>query len=234
MPIDQTVTAVLAGCISGSIGDTVFSHNQHGPYTRPRTTPAYPGSPLQLQMAQAMSFASIRWEATNQPLRDLWDAYARDSPLRGPCGNLRTVTGREMYFRAGLVHWYNKTFNSPAPGPPRHAGFPGFKPVRILRVGVASYDVHFDDTEPWVTAAKGFMQVQFTNTPTSQFPNSINFFKGPYGGRITIDADPFTPPTSPFLYFGARINAGFHRYARVRLLDAEGRLSNPQVLKVFA
>lgn len=233
MDVNQTIPTVLAGCLSGSIGDTVFSHNQHGPYTRPRVTPFYPGSTLQLQMAQAMLFSSIRWEALNAPLKATWQAYAEATPMPDSCGRMRLRTKRDMWFRAGLVLWYNKPFLEPSPGPPKRPGLSGFRPVRIEHVPPDRYLVFFDDTESWVSVGKGFMQVQFTNGPTGLYPDTVNFFRGPYESRVTIDSDLFSPPTSPFLYFGSRINPNTHRYARIRLLDSDGRVSNPQLLKIF-
>lgn len=235
MDVNTTIPTVLAGCISGSIGDTVFSHNQHGPYTRPRVTPAYPGSPLQLQMAQAMAFASIKWDVQVLiPARlAAWQAYAASTPIRGTCGNLRHVTAREMFIRAALVLYQVFPFLEPSPGPPTGTGFPGFAPVRIIRNGPLTYDVFFDDTQPWVSSGRAVMFVNVSAGPGGQFADDHNFYRGPYGQHFQIEAAFPVGPTSPRLIGAIRIDSGMHRYARVRLLSTDGRLSNPQVLKIF-
>lgn len=233
MAIDPDVTAVVAGCLSGALGDTVFSHNQYGPYTRARTTPTYPATSAQQTCAQAMSFANTRWGSLSPPAKRLWEVYAAKTPLRDRCGTLRTHTARTLAMRSFIYHYRYHGFLSPTPGPPIYAGFPGFAPVRIVYDPPITYEVHFDDTEAWCGQTKAYMIASMTGGAAGHYGPNHHFYAGPHTTAILIEGNTSTPVTSPQLMFDGRIEADEHRYARIRHMSVDGRLSPPQTFPIF-
>lgn len=93
---------VLTAAASGALGDTVFSHNQHSPYIRPRTIPYDPGTSYQLASRQALIDARARWDTLTAEQRHGWHVYTANVPLPDRLGLLRHLDAPVHYVRSLL------------------------------------------------------------------------------------------------------------------------------------
>ena len=90
--------------MSGSVGGLTFSHNNGGLYVRARAIPTNPGSPQQDVVRAAFGALVAAWtELLSEAEREAWRVYAANTPLLGPLGDVRNVTGMNMYLRCNTL-----------------------------------------------------------------------------------------------------------------------------------
>lgn len=211
---------------SGSTGQTVYSRNQHGPYTRDRTLPFDPATALQVAVRDALAACVTAWKTTlTEPERSGWDEFALAVRTRTALGRRTNAGGLGMYIRANVPRLQASVGGSPrvdqAP-----TLFDSAAPTPIVRV-VLNFrhdTVHpfFTESDPWVTEDDAALLL-YASPPQ---PLTRNFWAGPYRLAGTILGSSTTPPTSPGtlpLPLPATLNQRV--FVRLRLTRADARLS---------
>lgn len=224
MPI-QIPTELLTAS-SGSVGDLVFSRNQHGPYTRARTSPTDPASALQLAVRAALTGLVNAWKNTlTQTERKSWDAFALAVRTRTALGRSTNAGGLGMYIRANVPR-----IQAAAPALPRVDQAPTlftsapFTPITRLVLNIVNDTLYvfFDASDAWVTETGAAML--FYASPPQLLAR--NFWAGPYRYAGPILGNPFPRPGSPAtipLPFPAGLDQRV--FVRFRLTRADARLS---------
>lgn len=88
---------------SGSIGGITYSHNKGGMYTRSRATPTNPNTSRQQAIRSAMGGVLSYWtNVLTQTQRNAWDTYAANTPVLDKLGELRNLSGQQMFLRSNL------------------------------------------------------------------------------------------------------------------------------------
>jgi len=224
MSID--LPAELLTASSGSAGDTVFSRNQHGPYTRPRTAPIDPGSARQLAVRAALSQCVTAWNTTlTQAEREAWDRYALACLQSSPLGRRTNVGGLDMYVRSNVPRIQAAEVTLPRVDvAPWLFDLGSFTPLNRVVLNVIDDTLHpvFDDTDPWVTEAGAAMLFYLSALQ----PLTRNFWAGPYrflGSLLGSDPTLSSPAT-----FSLPVPAGIpaRAFVRGRVTRSDGRLSH--------
>lgn len=215
---------------SGSVAGSVFSHNKGGMYMRARTTPVNPNTDAQQSVRDSMRVLVDAWTNTlTQTERDSWNLYAFNTPLLNKLGDPTKRTGQNMFVRSNL--------------PRLHAAMPvietapvtfdlgSFTPLTGFTADASAdtFTFNFGTTDPWANAAGGVMFI-YQSRPVNP---TVLFFKGPWQLGSIIEGDP-TPPTSPHTFnslFG--MTTGQRVYLKVRVGQADGRLSEPQIISAL-
>ena len=84
---------MLAGSVSGSQGNTVFSHNRYGAYLRNRTVPTKTTTPAAQTQKGILSAASKVWGNLTTAQRTAWKTWAQTHPITDTLGDKRILTG---------------------------------------------------------------------------------------------------------------------------------------------
>ncbi len=211
---------------SGAVGGIVLFKSSGGLAIRARVVGLNPNTPQQSFIRATLADLSNRWANTlSQAQRDLWNVYAINTPLIGPLGDARTVSGINMYVRANVVR-------RQAVALPRTDIAPitfdlgEFDPIGSPTAGVGtSVGFTFDNTDAWAGEDDSAMLV-YVSRPQNP---SISFFRGPYQFAGQVDGDAITPPTSPASVSSQFLQAAGQKvFLRVQVSRADGRLSNQQ------
>lgn len=223
MSIDVPTELLTAS--SGSVGDTVFSRNQHGPYTRDRTSPVDPATALQVAVRAALSECVTAWRTTlTETERSGWDAFALALRTRTALGRSANAGGLGMYVRANVpriqaasaavprVDQAPALYNSAAPTPITRV---------VLNIVDDTFHPFFDESDAWVTEAQAAL-LFYASAPR---PLTVNFSNGPYrlaGFLRGNDPTLSSPATLPL-----PVPAGTDQrvFIRGRLTRKDGRLS---------
>lgn len=195
MPIE--VPEELLTASSGAVGDLVFSHNQHGPYTRARTAPIDPGTAAQLAVRAALAECVTAWNATlTGPERRGWDAFALSVRTRTALGRSTNHGGLAAFVRANVPRIQAAVGGTPRvdQAPTRFTSPPVTPIVRVV-ANQLDDTVHpfFDESDPWITQ-DGSALMLWASRPQ---PSTVNFFNGPYRFAGKIPGSSTVPPTSP-------------------------------------
>lgn len=185
--------SLLLSEASGSIGGLVFSHNKGGLYIRARTIPTNPGSPAQDVIRAAFGALVAAWvEVLTEAQREAWRYYAAGTPLLDPLGDVRTVTGMNMYLRCNTLRM---AFGFPVQDTAPPYNNLGYMTAPQFTVDEATQliSVTFSDQDEWVDEDDSHMVI-YASRPQNE---SVNYFKGPYQLAGSIEGDSITPPTSP-------------------------------------
>lgn len=225
MSIDLPTELLTAS--SGSVGDTVFSRNQHGPYTRARTAPSDPATALQLAVRAALSQCVTAWRSTlTASERTSWDVYALGVRTATALGRSTHAGALGMYVRANVPRIQAAEASLPrVDQAPSSFTSPPFTPITRVVLNIVDDTIHpfFAETDPWVTQDGAAML--FYASPSQ--PLTRNFWAGPYrfaGSLLGSDPRLSSPGTIP-IPFPAGSNQRVFVRARLTLSDA--RLSAP-------
>lgn len=97
----------------GSLGGTVFSRNPYGRYTRARTAPTQPRTPLQVSHRVVFATAAAYWRTLGRPAVAQWNAYAATLSHTDSLGQTSAPSG----FTTFVSRWINRSLLSET-GPP--------------------------------------------------------------------------------------------------------------------
>lgn len=224
MPID--VPTELLSASSGSVGDVVASHNQHGPYLRARTVPTDPATGLQTALRTHLSTLCTAWNTTlTQTQRDTWNRYALQVRLTGPTGRRNHVGGIAMYVRSNLPR-----LQAADPLLPRLDTAPDLydlgsaSPLQraVLNVVNDTLHVFFNEADPWRTDTGSALLFY----ASAAQPLTRNFWSGPYRYAGPILGKPVPAPQSPFtIALPFTYAPGQRCFVRYRLTSSDGRLT---------
>lgn len=84
---------MLAGTISGSQGNTTFSHGRYGAYIRMRTVPVKVTSTYAQQAKALLATASKLWGNLTTAQRLSWKTWAQTNPITDRLGDKRILDG---------------------------------------------------------------------------------------------------------------------------------------------
>ncbi len=87
----------LAGQVSGSLGNTVFSHNRYGAYIRKRTKPTLVTNANTLAARGRLVAASQNWGTLDEATKRAWASWAQGNPITNRLGDRHTLTGHAAY-----------------------------------------------------------------------------------------------------------------------------------------
>lgn len=211
---------------SGSIGGVTVARNAGGMYMRARVTPVNPSTPFQNDVRAAAAELTNRWaNVLTQVQRDAWNLYAFNTPLVGPLGEPRTVSGIAMYVRGNVQRSIE---GAPlADAAPLAFDLGSFTPTTgdVWDVSLQNLNLQFTASDPWANEDDSHMFV-FISRPQNA---SVNYFTGPYRFAGSIDGDAITPPTTPALIpFPFVYSQGQKGFARLVVSRVDGRYSNDQ------
>lgn len=215
----------LVSRASGSVGDLVFSHNQHGPYTRDRTAPVDPATVRQLAVRAALSALVTAWRTVlTQTERQAWDVFSLAVRTRTALGTSTNAGGLAMYVRANVPRIQAEEVTLPrvdaAPTLYDHAPFTPVPRV-VLNLVDKTFHPFFLESDPWVTET-GAAMIFWASLPVA---TTRNFFKGPYqiaGTLLGSDIRLSSPATLEVPQPAIPPNRVF---VRGRVTRADGRLS---------
>jgi len=211
---------------SGSAGDLVHSHNQHGRYVRARTPPTDPASARQLAVRAAMTECVTAWNNTlTQTERETWERYALAVPLPGPLGRRTHAGGVAMYVRSNVPRLQASELTLPRVdvAPTRHdLGSPSPLQAIILNVVMNRLHVFFNVDDEWATDVGSALLFYVSEAQ----PLTRNFWAGPYSYANPILARAYPHQSSPRTVRTRHLYAPGNRcFVRYRCTSTDGRLS---------
>lgn len=223
---------LLGNQLSGSMGGITASHNRGGSYFRQRAIPVQPNT-IEQQIVKAIFGAlSTRWnQVLTAAQRDEWDLYAVNTPVLNVIGETITLTGLNMYIRGNSPRIQGS--QSIIDNGPNTFGLPSVSALSLATLVPAAntFDLTFDILDGWANEDNAFL---FAGSARPQKP-TINFFKGPFRFAGTIEGDSVMAPTPPATIDAAfPFNAGDRIYVRAIVVDAQARLSQPQIMNAIA
>lgn len=207
----------LGGQLSGSAGGLTAAHNRYGQYVRNRSVPVNPNSTRQQEVRNAFATATLAWRDLDDNERQLWRAYADQTPILNKLGETVIPTGQAMYvstntFRLGL----GQTILDAAPSTPGRSSLGNITSVVITEgaeivlttVGATALGPAICQIGPALSPGK-------------------NFFAGPYSlyATVTLTATGGTFAEPAQVPYGNTVD-GQRRPVRILGSDAEGRLSD--------
>ena len=105
----------------GSVGRTTFAIQKGACTARRRSYPSNPGSSRQTAVRSTLASAAAAWALLTTGNRANWEVYAAANPEMDRLGNLRTLSGFNMFVRAYCVCddiGFGNPDDPPAFGPP--------------------------------------------------------------------------------------------------------------------
>lgn len=154
---------MLAGSISGSQGNTVFSHNRYGPYIRERTVPVKVTSFWADRQKGILSEASKIWGTLTEAQRLAWKTYAQTNPITDRLGDKRILDGHAAVTMLNcniLLAGGTSILVPPAVATPTLPG-----------AMAATYDIGAGNFQvTWTGGALGASEVLFLNTAVTNSP----------------------------------------------------------------
>lgn len=210
--------------VRGSIGGTVFARNRGGAYARNRSIPINPASPAQIGVRAELGNLSNRWSTVlTQAQRDAWDLYADNVPLPNSLGELRNVTGLNMYVRANsLLALVGGT--QVDDGPTEFTQGPTIQPTMTLDAAADTLTV--TDLGGYDPATQGDLGLLIQQGNPQQA--GVTFYKSPFRKISgTVQTDPPNLPTAVAL--NVPIAAGQAQFIRTATVTPDGRVGVPVI-----
>ena len=211
---------------SGSLGEIVFSRNQHGPYLRARTFPTDPATARQAVVRAALAECVNAWKNTlTAAERRAWDTYALAVPLRTALGRATNPGGLASYIRANVPRLQAAVGGvSRVDQAPTSHNLGSYTPIQRVVLNFNDDTIHpfFTDSDAWVDDT-GAAMLFYASAPK---PLTRNFWRGPYryaGPLIGGDPQLSSPGTIP-LPAGATVNQRV--FVQGRVTQADARLSH--------
>ena len=228
MAVQDIIDSMPVVARSGSLGAIVASHNQHGPYFRPRTAPS--GVPtIRMYLARAaLGDAAALWNVITTAQREAWQLYAHAVANKHRTTCDRQCTGRDHFIRTNALR-YRLPGGSPdwsVSDPPQDLAEPILEFSHLRARTIAStIRLFFDTTAPWVTQDGSALLL----TASPALPHTIHFHKAPMRLAAPLWGSSSSPPTSPYNFpwpwptaFPPASSTVF-----LRLTLADGRVSRP-------
>jgi hypothetical protein len=215
---------------SGSIAGITYSHNRGGMYTRRRATPTNPNSPAQQAVRTAMANLVTNWTVNlTASNRNVWNAYANNTPVVNRLGDPILLTGQQMFLRSNIPR-VQEGFDYVASGPTvDNLGL--LSPISFNSgSSTTALQIDFDNSDVWAAVDGGYLFIQVSR---GQNP-SKNFFKGPFRSCDPLAGDTVTPPSSPYTVTGAPFSwsTGQRVFLRARASTYDGRLTTAQIIYI--
>jgi len=224
--VPQTQVEPLVSRASGSAANFTWGHNQYGPWTRKRQTPPDPSTPEQQVVRHAMTLLSDRWARTLTSVQRLaWDCYALAVALKSPLGRATNAGGLPHYIRSNVPRIQANEVALPTiDDAPTLLNLPPLTPIVRVVMNPTDDTFHpfFSLQDPWTETA-GSALLFYVSRPQ---PLTVNFFKGPYrfAGSLLGNDPTLTSPATIGLRFAALANERV--FVRLRLSDADARLTS--------
>lgn len=217
-----TVLETLTVSRSGSLGDTVHSHNGSGPYTRPRTVPNDPVTFRQTRVRARLRVVSRFWANNLTPAeRQSWTDLATRLVFPNKIRSAQTFNGQTLFIRnnAGRpLTGFNIIRQAPTAASNGIYTLPELNDLG----GLGTVIVTINTADAWVTEDNAFLAVYVSDR---RIP-TINFFKGPFRFAGAVAGSSTAPPgaINPFDDpWGSAPKD--RRTARTRVAFADGRLT---------
>lgn len=221
--IPDSVFAELVSDSSGKLGDTIYSRNPYGPYTRPYASVTDPATAPQLFVRQIFKDACDAWPNLSAANRARWRAYASRVPFRKRLLQAYFLTGYNMFIRSNVPRFFfGRTIVSV---PPKDFNLPEFRlPTITVPTGTGFPIATFTFPEQaWLHVPGAICEIA-TGPPQ---PPSVHFYATPFAFFGFIEGNVATPPYGPTTrttgYFAAPGDRVFFRF---RLTLPDGRLSS--------
>lgn len=215
---------------SGSIGGITASRNRGGNYLRVKGVPINPNTPAQITVRVLLNALVDRWTTVlTDASRVGWQTYADNVPLANRLGELKTVTGQNMFVRSNLARIQGG--EAVIDDAPSIFDTGAFTETTITAAETGNQlSLAFLNTDTWANEDDSAMIV-YGSRPVNA---SINFFKGPFRLLGKIDGDSATPPTSPAVFTSPfAYTVGQRVFARVIVSRADGRMSLDQISNII-
>jgi hypothetical protein len=87
----------LAGAVSGSLGNDVFSHNRGGAYVRRRVIPTKVENDYTTQVRNNLTACSRAWGALTPEKQAAWNTWAQSHPITDRLGQKQVLFGAGAY-----------------------------------------------------------------------------------------------------------------------------------------
>lgn len=217
---------------SGKIAGSVASRNRAGDYMRRWVKPTNPQSPSQGTVRAALADAASLWSTLSPSTRTAWDDYATAVAAYNTFGDVRHLTGFQMFVRSlsfrRQVDPGNVTWDSETPEANNKSSLT--IPAVTLRDGTDVLTVPYNDEDEWCVADGGFLGiwVSATRSPTQTYP------RGPYTLIGVVEGDTASPPAGPFTAVLPNVGFGSLVTVRLRALTADNRLTSQLQITVAA
>lgn len=211
---------------SGSVGNVVHSRNAAGPYTRVRVTPFDPKTPNQARVRARFDAVRSRWtNVLDEAQRGTWADYAGRVTTPGRAGRRNKLSGQMMYVRCNTARI--RPFMGFIDSAPSGSSLGSVSPIEVQKTIIPDeVRVIFNASDEWVAQTGAFLIVYLSDT----FPLTVNFFAGPFRFAGVIVGNTTTPPPSPFPVVDSwPAVPPAHRWARTRVVFADGRASTPVI-----
>jgi hypothetical protein len=216
----------LTSYASGSVGDTVFARNQHGPYTRARTVPTNPNTPRQRRARRRWGEIAWRWHSILTPLeRDSWTDYAAHRVVRSVSLRPTRLTGQQAHQRANVARQVG-AFGWIRSAPSIYRDPQWTRPTAVTGGGSGFVLFTIDPTDEWATQNNAALVV-FVGDGR---PSTINFFKAPFRRAGLVRGFAVTPPAATqFVLDPWGIVPANRRWFRSYAFLADGRVSPARI-----
>ena len=89
----------IAGAVSGSVGNTTFSHNRGGAYMRVRAIPTKVINTYTVGIRDIMAIASRAWGALTTAQQAAWNTWAQSNPITDRLGQKQVLFGNAAYVK---------------------------------------------------------------------------------------------------------------------------------------
>ena len=214
----------ITSSASGSVGDRVFARNQHGPYSRARTTPTDPNTPRLQRVRARWAQVADRWLRILTPTqRDSWTDYAARRVVRSPSLRASRLTGQQAYMRANMSRQI-VAFLWVDDAPVIYRDPQWTRPVNVLCPGPGIILFTINPADEWATQNNAALVVFVGNGQAS----TINFFKAPFRRAGLVRGFAATPPAATqFKPDPWGPIAADRRWLRSYVFLADGRVSGP-------
>jgi hypothetical protein len=220
----------LIGTVNGSVGDTVFTRNQYGPYSRARTTPTNPNTALQASVRRRWAQVIFRWQRQlSDAQRQAWREYAAQLVIGSDRPRPQRLTGQQVFQRFNYAR-RDQTLGF-INDPPTIKTMPPVVPASCDDLGGLGTILYaYDNSGDWGVETGGAL-ILYVSAP---FNAGTRFCKGPFRFAEAKHGFPTGPPSSPDPTVDPWGTPGpANRWAKTRIVRADGRVSAP-VITPFA
>lgn len=212
---------------SGSIGGSTYARNRYGSYVRTKVIPVNPNTNLQAGVRGNFSLLNAAWGLLSTVNRDLWEAYAANTPSTDALGQTIMLPGRQWFIGNNALR-LQAGLSVISAGPTTFGLCDLTTPTATITAG-DDISLAFTAADTWANEVGGALLLY---TSQAKAP-TVNFCKGPfrYAGLV---AGAGTPPSSPetiappFAYV-----ADQKVFYRCIALTADGRVSAPIIQSTF-
>jgi hypothetical protein len=208
---------------SGKLGDTVYSHNRHGPYTRPFVPPNQPGSPAQSAAQVAFADCVSLWHSRSAATRLAWLPFSRNVRFIDRLGQPYRIPPFNHYIRGLLprILWgntnpdaYPKVFRAPYFSIPTVTAYSTTFPDNIT-VTIAD--------DPWRHENDALLLVYVGPEQSAD----THFFAHPFiNVGVILGSSSSPPPLDNYFSSLAPLTSGLNLPVRFRLSTVDNRLSH--------